>query len=221
MTKMDMEMLRELCKAEGYVAVAETCLGMALEEYGGRDGGSCMVVAPVSFVKKKHREDAVARVFARAFLPAEGTEEEPEIDGALPVELIYGDAAFPDYQTPDAAGLDLSAHSVAGEEASSAAGMAVPPYSTVTVNTGVAVGIPAGHVGLVFARESLAARNGLRLAEGVGVIHGGPRRHVQLHLHNDGPETQILKEGTKVAQLVVLRCEHLVPVLAGEEEGLA
>lgn len=127
MNRTDMETLRALCREEGFVEVAETCLGMALEEYGGTEGGACVVAVPVGFVKKKYREQAVGRILGMAMPVPEGMERSPDIDGGLPVGLVYEDADMPEYPTEDAAGLDLSAHSVAGEESARGERLRNPP----------------------------------------------------------------------------------------------
>lgn len=41
---------------------------------------------------------------------------------------------------------------------------------------------------------------------------------MQVHLHNDSPESCRLRDGEKIAKLVILRAEHLQPVLMLEEE---
>lgn len=88
----------------------------------------------------------------------------------------------------------------------------IKPHETYMINTGVAMEIPEGYWGGVFARSGLSAKEGLRPANCVGVVDADYRGEVKVALHNDGDVVRIIVPGQKVAQLVV------VPFLAVEFE---
>lgn len=80
------------------------------------------------------------------------------------------------------------------------------PGDTKLVGTGVAVAIPEGFVGLLFARSGLAMR-GLALANGVGVIDPNYRGEIKAALHNHnhtGTELMRVRAGDRVCQLVIV-----------------
>ncbi len=74
---------------------------------------------------------------------------------------------------------------------------------TVFVHTGIAVELPAGTVGLVYARSGLACKQDLAPANKVGVIDCDYRGEIIVALHNHGRETRFIGAGERVAQLVV------------------
>lgn len=71
------------------------------------------------------------------------------------------------------------------------------------VPTGVAVAIPEGHAGLVVPRSGLAARHGIGVVNGPGLIDSGYRGEVAVILVNHGSEPVTLRRGDRIAQLVV------------------
>src|SRR5699024_1143995 len=96
---------------------------------------------------------------------------------------------------PDDAGLDLA----------SAEEVVIPPGGRALVGTGLAVALPAGTVGLVCPRSGLAARHGITVLNGPGIVDAGYRGPVKVALHNtDLSESFALHVGDRVAQLVVV-----------------
>jgi dUTP pyrophosphatase len=109
-------------------------------------------------------------------------------------------AILPTYATPGSAGADLYALPE-GEP------VVIGPGETAFLHTGLAAAIPAGYVGLVFARSGLACKGGLAPANKVGVIDSDYRGEWLVALHNHGGAPQTVKPGDRIAQFV------LVPVL--------
>lgn len=101
---------------------------------------------------------------------------------------------LPDRKNPGDAGADLKARCMA----------MIGPGETVNVPTGVKMAIPYGCVGLVFPRSGLATKQGLRLANCVGVIDSGYRGEIGVPLHNDSNETRCVEKYHRIAQLVIL-----------------
>lgn len=104
------------------------------------------------------------------------------------VEPAYGSAA--------AAGADL--YAVLDQP------LTLQPGQTTLVHTGLAVEIPEGYVGLIFARSGLATKRGLAPANKVGVIDADYRGEIMVALHNHGSEAQTIEHGERVAQLALL-----------------
>lgn len=105
------------------------------------------------------------------------------------------DAQMPRYGSEFAAGADLYACLDAP--------LTVPPGQTVLVPTGLAMEIPTGFVGLVFARSGLASKRGLAPANKVGVIDSDYRGELLVALLNHGTAPQTVEPGERIAQLVI------------------
>ena len=88
----------------------------------------------------------------------------------------------------------------------------IEPGQTYPVHTGIAVEIPNGYVGLVFARSGLATKRGLAPANKVGVIDSDYRGEIIVALRNESDVPQTVSSGDRVAQMVI------VPYLAAEYE---
>ena len=86
----------------------------------------------------------------------------------------------------------------------------IAPHATAMIGTGLALAIPAGYFGGVFARSGLASKQGLRPANCVGVIDADYRGECTVALHNDTDEVRTVAPGDRIAQLVIL------PFLAAE-----
>ena len=104
------------------------------------------------------------------------------------------DAILPTYGSLYAAGADLYSCS---EKTEIAAG------ETVLIHTGVAIELPVGYVGLVYARSGLASKRGLAPANKVGVIDCDYRGEIMVALHNHGTVAQTVEKGERIAQLVI------------------
>lgn len=104
-------------------------------------------------------------------------------------------AQTPRYGTEFSAGADL--HACMEEP------LAVSPGATAFVHTGIAVEIPAGLVGLVYARSGLACKKGLAPANKVGVIDSDYRGEIMVALHNHSAEEIVVEPGERVAQMVI------------------
>lgn len=104
-------------------------------------------------------------------------------------------ATAPMYGTPFAAGADLRALLDMTQ--------VIHPGETVFIKTGLAVQIPDGLVGLIYARSGLACKRGLAPANCVGVIDSDYRGEIMVALHNYSNVPQEVEPGERVAQLVI------------------
>ena len=116
------------------------------------------------------------------------------------VKKLRENAMVPTYGSVEAAGADLYACLDAE--------VTVEPGKTVFVPTGIAMEVPKGYAGLVYARSGLSTKRGLAPANKVGVIDSDYRGEVMVALHNHGTQAQSVSHGERIAQLVV------TPVLA-------
>ena len=78
------------------------------------------------------------------------------------------------------------------------------PNTNVKIGTGLAIAVPEGYFGAVFARSGLAAKQNLRPANCVGVCDADYRGEYMVALHNDGNEPRTVNPGDRIAQLVVM-----------------
>ena len=82
--------------------------------------------------------------------------------------------------------------------------VSIQPHETKMIGTGLAMEIPEGYFGGIFARSGLSSKEGLRPANCVGVVDADYRGEVKVALHNDGEVVREIKAGQKIAQLVVV-----------------
>ena len=111
------------------------------------------------------------------------------------VKKLHEKAILPTYGSTEAAGADL--YACLDEE------ITVNPGQTVWIPTGLAMEIPKGCAGLVYARSGLACKKGLAPANKVGVIDSDYRGPVTVVLHNHGTEAQTVAHGERIAQMVI------------------
>ena len=104
----------------------------------------------------------------------------------------------------------------AGVDLYAATDVALDPAEWSTVPTGIAVAIPPGHAGLVAPRSGLAARLGISVVNGPGVVDAGYRGEIKVVLINHGTDRLELKRGDRIAQLVVVPI--VLPELVEVEE---
>lgn len=105
-------------------------------------------------------------------------------------------AHAPTYGSEFAAGADLYALTN-GET------VRFSPGETKMIHTGLAVEIPVGYAGLIYARSGIATKRGLAPANKVGVIDSDYRGEVMVSLHNHSDKEQEIADGERIAQLVI------------------
>lgn len=80
----------------------------------------------------------------------------------------------------------------------------IPPHSTVKIGTGLAMELPVGWFGAIFARSGIATKRGLRPANCVGACDCDYLGEYIVAIHNDSNETMTVQAGERIAQLVIL-----------------
>lgn len=114
----------------------------------------------------------------------------------MKIKLLNEHAVVPTYGSDKAAGADLYATTEKDSY--------IYPHETEMIGTGIAMEIPDGYFGAIFARSGLASKQGLRPANCVGVIDSDYRGEVKVALHNDANDTQMIQAGSRIAQLVII-----------------
>lgn len=120
------------------------------------------------------------------------------------IKLLDENAILPTYGSIDAAGADLYANIPSDET--------ILPHETKLIKTGVAMAIPKGLVGLVFARSGLASKRSLAPANKVGVIDADYRGEIMVALHNHSNQEQTIEPKERIAQIA------FIPYIKGDFE---
>lgn len=110
------------------------------------------------------------------------------------IKKLNENAIIPTYGSPYSAGADL--YSAMDE-------LTIAPHTTFLVKTGIALELPIGFAGLIYARSGLASKRGLAPANKVGVIDCDYRGEVMVALHNHTDAPQMVAKGERIAQLVI------------------
>lgn len=123
--------------------------------------------------------------------------EYTRLTGDLNIKKLYKNTVVPTKGSEYAAGMDLYAYVPGGA-------IEVSPGETIKIGTGVAMEIPEGCFGAVFARSGLATKCGIRPANCVGVVDSDYRGEVIVAIHNDSDECALIRDKDRIAQLVIV-----------------
>ena len=111
------------------------------------------------------------------------------------VKKLKENAILPTYGSLEAAGADLYACLESD--------VIIQPGKSAFIHTGLAMEIPKGCAGLIYARSGLACKRGLAPANKVGVVDSDYRGEFMVVLHNHSGEAQTICHGERIAQLVI------------------
>lgn len=114
----------------------------------------------------------------------------------------------PEYATRGSIGMDLASASDGPK--------VVKPGERVIIPVGIAVQIPKGYGGFVFARSGLSVKKGLTLCNGVGVIDNDYTGEIKLAMVNISDSDYTVNPGDRIAQLVFLPVEIANLVIVDE-----
>ncbi len=120
----------------------------------------------------------------------------------LEIKKLHPDAKVPTYAHPGDAGMDLYALFP----------ITIPPGERAVVSTGIAMAIPAGHVGLIWDKSGLSNKFGLKVVG--GVIDAAYRGEVLVGILNTSKESYTYNAGDKIAQMLIQAVlqPELIPV---------
>ena len=114
----------------------------------------------------------------------------------IKVKKLDERAKLPVYGSEYAAGADLYAL-IDGE-------ITIGAGETAFIHTGIAVELPLGPVGLIYARSGLACKKGLAPANKVGVVDCDYRGEIMVALHNHSSEPKTVANGDRIAQFMIV-----------------
>ena len=114
---------------------------------------------------------------------------------AIRVKLLREGALLPTYGTAEAAGADLYACLEAP--------VTLAPGQTAFIPTGIALEVPRGCAGLIYARSGMACKRGLAPANKVGVVDSDYRGEILVALLNHGTQPQTISSGDRIAQFII------------------
>lgn len=117
------------------------------------------------------------------------------------VKKLTENAVLPTQGSAAAAGYDLYSVDT----------FCIEPGETRLTHTGLAIEIPKGFWGGIYARSGLATKKGLRPANCVGVIDSDYRGEIMVALYNDSSSIQHIEAGDRIAQLVFHQQVQIVP----------
>ena len=126
------------------------------------------------------------------------------------IKKLRDNAIIPTYGSEFAAGADLYA---AIDEA-----VTIGSGETKLIPAGIALEIPVGFAGLIYARSGLACKRNLAPANKVGVVDSDYRGEVMVALHNHGNQAQTVEAGERIAQMVIAPYVTANFILADELE---
>ena len=115
----------------------------------------------------------------------------------LKIKKLQPEAVLPKYATQDDAGMDLFAIE----------DVEIMPMERKQIGTGIALEIPAGHVGLIWDKSGLSHKIGIKTLG--GVIDSGYRGEIKVGVINLGTEKYIFEKGHKIAQMIIQKKETL------------
>lgn len=117
------------------------------------------------------------------------------VTAKINIKKIKETAVTPTYGSEFAAGADLYA---CMENK-----VVLQPGETKIIHTGIAMEVPMGYAGLIYARSGLATKKGLAPANKVGVVDSDYRGEVMVALHNHNTKAEEIEPGERIAQIVI------------------
>ena len=119
------------------------------------------------------------------------------------VKRLYPNSKIPTRGSDYAAGYDLYAKNVFLDDDSADYELQVLPGKTLKVGTGIAVELPKGTFGAIYARSGLGINHGIVPANCVGIIDEDYRGEIVVALHNHSDKPFFFKFGDRIAQLII------------------
>lgn len=174
---------------------------------------------------RAHDTDAGMDLYA---LPVEYTDEEKEacksivdrnITYAKFFDLFGGTGIFGDtlLSEKQKAAIDIAGNLTDSEwDDYFRSKITIMPHETKMIPTGIAIAVPTGYMGCIYARSGLASKKSLAPANCVGIVDSDYRGEVKVALHNYSDKNQIIDVGERIAQLVIQPISLCTPVEVDE-----
>lgn len=161
---------------------------------------------------RAHDTDAGMDLYA---LPVEYTDEEKKayksvvdqnVTAAKFLDLFGGTGIFGDtlLSEKQKAAIDIAGNLTDSEwDDYFRSKITIMPHETKMIPTGIAIAVPTGYMGCIYARSGLASKKSLAPANCVGIVDSDYRGEVKVALHNYSDKNQIIDVGDRIAQLVI------------------
>lgn len=170
---------------------------------------------------RAHDTDAGMDLYA---LPVEYTDEEKKayksvvdqnVTAAKFLDLFGGTGIFGDtlLSEKQKAAIDIAGNLTDSEwDDYFRSKITIMPHETKMIPTGIAIAVPTGYMGCIYARSGLASKKSLAPANCVGIVDSDYRGEVKVALHNYSDKNQIIDVGDRIAQLVIQPISLCTPV---------
>lgn len=135
---------------------------------------------------------------------------------SLPVriKLLNAAATVPEYQTAQAAGMDLHACLPGGP-------VTLGPGEIAKIPLGFAMALPPGFEAQIRPRSGLATKHGVTVPNAPGTVDADYRGEMVVALINLGREPYVVEHKARVAQMVISRHERAAPEMVAELDATA
>ncbi len=118
------------------------------------------------------------------------------------VKKLKDSAILPEYQTAQAAGMDL--------HACLDTAVTLAPMERRMIPTGLAIALPDGYEAQIRARSGLSIKHGITMVNGIGTIDADYRGEIGALVINLGQEPFVIEPDMRIAQLVIAKYEHIL-----------
>ncbi len=121
----------------------------------------------------------------------------------IQIKRIDASLPLPKYHTSGSAGFDLYAR----------ISTVVPPRGLAKIPSNLIVATPPGYLLLLSARSSLAAKKGLCMPNGVGIVdsdYAGPADEILISVYNFSDKEATVERGERIVQGVFIKVEQAV-----------
>ena len=122
------------------------------------------------------------------------------INVSVKIKYLSENAVTPEYTTDGSVGMDLAA--------AIDSPLLIKSGERALVPTGIALQIPEGYGGFIFARSGLAIKKGISLCNGVGVIDTDYTGEIKVAMQNSSAQDYIINPGDRIAQLVFMSVQR-------------
>lgn len=134
----------------------------------------------------------------------------------IDVKVFNTGEDLPKYQTPASAGCDVYAKLDDGVYS-----IIIDPGETKLINTGIATEIPEGYEIQVRPRSGLALKNSVTVCNSPGCVDADYRNFIGVILINHGKHPFEVKNGDRIAQLVLNKVEQINWISVSSLEDLS
>ncbi len=123
----------------------------------------------------------------------------------MQVKFVSKSKSLPSYATKGSSAMDIRAYI---DEP-----IIIKPLERMLIPTGLFMELPEGYEAQVRARSGLSIKQGLTMVNGIGTVDSDYRGELMVPVINLGQEEVEIKNGDRIAQMVICRYEQVTPVL--------